>query len=133
MIGNGQSSVVGFDGSIPLEKREMAMKGKNLGELEQLVLLAILQLKDDAYGLNVMKELEDRASRTVARGALYAVFDRLEGKGMVRSRFGDPTPGRGGRPRRYMTVTREGIAALRKARVAWNSLFEGLGEVLGVG
>ena len=105
-------------------------KGKNLGEFEQLVLLAILQLKDEAFGLNVRKEIEDRAGRSVSRGALYAVFDRLEGKGIVTSSFGDPVPGRGGKPRRYLTLTPEGITALRKARRAWDSLSEGLGEVL---
>lgn len=105
-------------------------KGKNLGEFEQLVLLAILQLEDEAFGLNVKKEIEDRAGRSVSRGALYAVFDRLEGKGIVTSRFGDPVPGRGGKPRRYLTLTPEGIAALRKARRAWESLSEGLGEIL---
>jgi PadR family transcriptional regulator PadR len=105
-------------------------KGKHLGELEQLVLLAILQLKNNAYGLNVIKEMRERAGRGVSRGALYAVFDRLEGKGVVVSRFGDPIPGRGGKPRRYMSVTPEGVAALQEARSAWHSLSEGLGEIL---
>jgi DNA-binding PadR family transcriptional regulator len=106
-------------------------KGKHLGELEQLVLLAVLRLKDEAYGLQVLKEMTERADRQVAPGALYAVFDRLEGKGALVSRFGDPVPGRGGKPRRYMTVTPEGIAALQKARTAWDALADGLGEVLG--
>ena len=105
-------------------------KGKHLGELEQLVLLAILQLKNDAWGLNVMKEMRDRAGRNVSRGALYALFDRLEGKGIVVSRFGDPIPGRGGKPRRYLTVTPAGITALREARMAWHALSAGLGEIL---
>jgi PadR family transcriptional regulator PadR len=105
-------------------------KGKHLGELEQLVLLAILQLENNAYGLNVMKEMKERAGRSVSRGALYAVFDRLEGKGVVASRFGDPIPGRGGKPRRYMSVTPEGVAALQEARSAWHSLSEGLGGIL---
>lgn len=106
-------------------------KGKNLGELEQMVLLTILRLKDDAFGLNIMRELKDRAQRDVSRGALYAVLDRLEGKGIVTSRFGDPTPGRGGKPRRYMSVTPAGVEALQKVRMAWRSLSEGLGENLG--
>jgi PadR family transcriptional regulator PadR len=105
-------------------------KGKHLGELEQLVLLAILQLENDAYGLNVMKEMQHRAGRNVSRGALYALFDRLEGKRLVVSRYGDPNPGRGGKPRRYLTVTPEGIVALRGARLAWRALSEGLGEIL---
>ncbi len=106
-------------------------KGKHLGELEQMVLLAILRLEDEAYGLNVMRELKERAKREVSRGALYAVLDRLEGKGIVVSRFGDPTPGRGGKPRRYMSVTPLGVEALQRARMAWHSLSEGLGEILG--
>jgi DNA-binding PadR family transcriptional regulator len=106
-------------------------KGKHLGELEQLVLLAILQLENDAYGLSVLKEMKDRAGRTVSRGSLYALFDRLEGKGVVVSRYGDPVPGRGGKPRRYLAVTPEGITALREARMAWHALSEGLGEILG--
>ena len=106
-------------------------KGKHPGELEQMVLLAILRLKDEAYGLNVMRELKERVHREVSRGALYSVLDRLEGKGFVASRFGDPTPGRGGKPRRYMSVTPRGVEALQKARSAWRSLSEGLGEVLG--
>ena len=105
-------------------------KGKHLGELEQLVLLAILQLENNAYGLNVMREMKERAGRHVSRGALYAVFDRLEGKGIVVSSFGDPVPGRGGKPRRYLSVTPEGIAALQEARSAWHALSEGLGEIL---
>lgn len=101
-----------------------------LGELEQMVLMAILQLKDEAYGLNIVRELSDRGSRKVSPGALYATLDRLEGKGVVTSRFGDPMPGRGGKPRRYLTVTPEGITALQKARAAWQRLSEGLEEML---
>ena len=101
-----------------------------LGELEQMVLMAILQLKEEAYGLNIVRELGDRGSRRVSPGALYATLDRLEGKGVVTSRFGDPMPGRGGKPRRYLTVTPEGITALQKARAAWQRLSEGLEEVL---
>jgi len=101
-----------------------------LGELEQMVLMAILQLKEDAYGLNIVRELGDRGSRKVSPGALYATLDRLEGKGVVTSRFGDPTPGRGGKPRRYLTVTPVGLTALQKARAAWQRLSEGLEEML---
>ena len=101
-----------------------------LGELEQMVLMAILQLKEEAYGLNIVRELGDRGSRRVSPGALYATLDRLEGKGVVTSRFGDPMPGRGGKPRRYLTVTPEGITALQKARQSWHRLAEGLEELL---
>ncbi len=105
-------------------------KKKHLGELEQMVLMAVLQLKDGAYGTNVLKELSDRGGRKVTPGALFATMDRLEGKGLVASRLGDPTPGRGGKRKRFLTVTPEGIAALRDARSAWDRMSEGLGEVL---
>ena len=87
-------------------------------------------MKEEAYGLNIVRELGDRGSRKVSPGALYATLDRLEGKGVVTSRFGDPMPGRGGKPRRYLTLTPEGITALQKARAAWQRLSEGLEEML---
>lgn len=106
------------------------MGAKHLGELEQLVLMAVLQLDDDAYGTNVLKELSERGYRTVSPGSLYATVDRLEGKGLVASRVGDPTPGRGGKPKRFLTVTPKGLAALRRARATWTRMAEGLEEVL---
>lgn len=106
-------------------------KGIYLGELEQMMLMAILRLADDAYGLNIQRELRERTGRKVTPGALYATLDRLEGKGAVVSRFADPTPGRGGKPKRYVSVTPEGVEALRSARSAWNRLAEGLESVMG--
>jgi DNA-binding PadR family transcriptional regulator len=105
--------------------------GTYLGELEQLMLMAILQLEDEAYGLNIQRELKERGSRRVSPGALYATLDRLEGKGVVVSRFADPSPGRGGKPRRYLTVTPKGIKALQKARSAWYRMAEGLEGIVG--
>jgi len=101
-----------------------------LGELEQMMLLAILQLDDDAYGLNILRELQERAGRKVSPGALYATLDRLEGKGAVASRFADPEPGRGGKPKRFMTVTEKGRTALQEARQAWTRMSEGLEGLL---
>ena len=69
----------------------------NLGEFEHLVLLAVLRLGDDAYGVPIQCELEERAGRRVTVGALYATLDRLEGKRLLESWFADPTPQRGGR------------------------------------
>jgi len=100
-----------------------------LGELEQMVLLAILQLKDDAYGTSVVAELEQRVQRSVSRGALFVTLDRLEEKGMLQSRLGDPTPRRGGRPKRYLEVTPAGVTALQKSRTAWTRLWDGLDSV----
>lgn len=105
-------------------------RSKHLGELEQMVLMAVLQLKDNAYGTTVLGELSERGGRTVSPGALFATMDRLEGKGFVSSELGDPTPGRGGKRKRFLTVTPTGIAALQEARSAWARMSEGLDEVL---
>ena len=103
---------------------------KHLGELEQMVLMAVLQLEDGAYGTSVLNELSDRGGRRVSPGALFGTMDRLEEKGFVTSRLGDPNPGRGGKRKRYLTVTPECLAALRDARNAWVRMSEGLEEVL---
>ena len=106
-------------------------KSGHLGELEQMVLLAVLRLgDDDAYGSRVRDELQAKADRGVARGALYVTLDRLVEKGMLDTRVGDPIPGRGGRPRRYLTVTPAGITALRRARQALTNLWDGLDAVM---
>ena len=101
-----------------------------LGELEQMVLLAVLQLDGEAYGTNVMAELRRRVERRVSRGALYVTLDRLEEKRMLTSELKGPTPRRGGRPKRYLTVTPAGVTTLRKSRAAWMQLWEGLDSVL---
>jgi PadR family transcriptional regulator, regulatory protein PadR len=102
----------------------------SLGEFEQLVLLAVLQLGDDAYAVPVRDLIVTRTSRDVARGALYTALERLETKQLVTSRLGEPIPERGGRPRRYFTVTPQGVALLRQARAAVASLSQGLESVL---
>ena len=101
-----------------------------LGEFEQLVLLAILQCGDDAYTVPIREILTGRSRRRVARGALYTSLDRLEAKGLVRSRLGDPLAVRGGRPRRYFTVTPSGLDALRAARATLANLSSGLESLL---
>jgi PadR family transcriptional regulator PadR len=97
-----------------------------LGDFEQLVLLAILRVGGDAYGGSILKELQCRAGRSVSRGALYVTLDRLESKGYVSSRTGDPAPARGGRPRRYYTVRASGLALLRHSLDALRRMSEGL-------
>ena len=101
-----------------------------LGEFEQVVLLAILRLGDGAYGVTIRSEIETRTCRTPSPGALYVTLDRLEEKGFVVSRLGDPTPQRGGRAKRYFRVTKAGIAAVNRAQQAYRRLLEGL-EILG--
>ena len=102
-----------------------------LGEFEQMVLLAILRLGETAYAVPVRDEIEQRAGRNVARGALYTTLERLEVKGFLASRMSDPTPERGGRSRRYFEVTAEGVHSLRHSRAALHNLSEGLESVLG--
>ena len=102
-----------------------------LGEFEQLILLAILRLGDNAYGVTIRAELMERARRAVAPGALYTSLERLETKGLLTSRMGDPTPQRGGRAKRYVMVTSAGIEALRRALQAYERLLDGLNVLRG--
>ena len=97
-----------------------------LGEFEQIVLLAILRLQDGAYAIPVREEIEARTGRRVARGALYTALDRLETKGCLRSRLGEPLRERGGRARRYFTVTPAAVRALKASRLALLRLWRGL-------
>ena len=99
---------------------------QNLGEFEQLILLAILRLKDTAYGVSIRAELLERAGRDVAPGALYTALERLETKGLIKSRMSDPTPQRGGRAKRQVTVTAAGVEALARSVQAYERLREGL-------
>ena len=84
-----------------------------LGTFEQLVLLALLRLGEDAYGMTVRREIEDRAGRPTSLGAVYATLDRLEAKGYVSSRSGEPTSERRGRAKRFFKVEPPGMEALR--------------------
>ena len=97
-----------------------------LGELELMVLLALVRLGDEAYGVPISKELHDLAGREVALGSVYAALDRLERKRFVSSTMGDPTPERGGRAKRYLRVTRAGLKALSKTRAALTNLWRGV-------
>ena len=104
----------------------------NLGEFEQLILLAILRLGDGAYGVTIRAELAQRGGRNVAPGALYTALERLEAKRAITSRMGDPTPQRGGRAKRYVTVTPLGKEALARALQAYERLLDGLDFPRGV-
>ena len=97
-----------------------------LGEFEQMILLSIMRLGDGAYGLAVRDEMTGVTGRTPSSGSLYTTLDRLERKGLIESREGDARGERGGRPRRYVTVTATGRAALRRSRQALLALWDGL-------
>lgn len=87
-------------------------KGDHLGEFEQLMLLAILRLNDNAYGVTIRREIESRAQRTVASGAIYATLERMIEKGYISGREGEPEPTRGGRPKTFYRIEAPGLAAL---------------------
>jgi DNA-binding PadR family transcriptional regulator len=102
------------------------MSHYTLGEFEQLVLLAILHLKGDVYGVPIVEEIERRTGRSVARAAVYVTLRRLEQKGLISSWMGDSTPERGGKPRRLVKVEPEGLQLLRESREAMNQMWSGL-------
>ncbi|MEQ8329337.1 MAG: PadR family transcriptional regulator [Longimicrobiales bacterium] len=102
------------------------MGSEYLGEFEQMVLLSVMRLDEGAYGLAVRDEMERVTGRSPSSGALYTTLDRLERKGLLASREGDSSSDRGGRPRRYLTVTAAGHAALSHSREALLALWDGL-------
>jgi DNA-binding PadR family transcriptional regulator len=97
---------------------------QSLGEFEQVVLLAILRLDDNAYGVTVRNEIRECTGRHPAPGAIYNTLDRLEDKGMVTSRLGDSSPQRGGRPKRLFAVTKTGVAAVSRAQRGYQKLMK---------
>jgi DNA-binding PadR family transcriptional regulator len=101
-------------------------KGEFLGEFEQLVLIALLRLEDEAYGMAVRREIQQRADRDVSIGAVYATLDRLEAKGLVKSRVGDAAENRGGRAKRCFTITAAGSRALDRSQQALRQMLHGL-------
>lgn len=101
-----------------------------LGDLEQLVMLALLRLGDDGFGAAVQREIAERAERDVTLGAVYTALARLEEKGYVQSRIGDPLPQRGGRRRRHYDVLPAGRTAIAEAWQAMRALSRGLSAQL---
>jgi PadR family transcriptional regulator PadR len=97
-----------------------------LGEFEQLVLLAILHLGDDVYGVPIVDEIERRTGRKVAAAAVYVTLRRLEQKGLLSSWMSDPTAARGGKARRCVAVTRAGATLLRESRQVLDQMWRGL-------
>ena len=101
-------------------------RGNYQGEFELMVLLALMRLGDDAYGVPISREIEQRSGREVALGSVYAALDRLEEKGLVASRLGDPTAERGGRAKRYFQATESGLRDVRQTQRALVNLWKGL-------
>lgn len=102
-----------------------------IGEFEQLVVLAILRLGDEAYSWNIRREIEERTGRRVSRGAVYTTLDRLENKGYLSSYLGPSRPVRSGKARRYYGVEPEGMDAIQESRRALQSMWAGLEPVIG--
>lgn len=103
---------------------------QGLGDLEQLVLLAVLRLDDDAYAVSVRDEIRERAGRSVSRGAVYVTLDRLERKGLLESALGRPTPERGGKAKRLFRVRPDGLAALNVSLGEIRGMTRGLADRL---
>ncbi len=99
---------------------------QSLGEFEQLVLLALAQLGDSAYGVTIRAEIATRARRDASLGAVYTTLLRLEQKGLVSSRTGDPTPQRGGRRKKHYRMTPAGSRELNRAVAALRGMTRGL-------
>lgn len=98
---------------------------KPLGEFEQVLMLAIMRLGEDAYGASIRQEVLARAGRDVSLGAIYPTLDRLEKKRLIRSERSRPDPSRGGRPRRMVKLEPSGQVALNRSREGFLSLWAG--------
>jgi len=99
---------------------------QGLGEFEQMVLLAILHVKGDAYGVPIVEEIERRTGRSVSRAAVYVTLRRLEKKGLISSWMSEPTGERGGKARRCVRVDAEGVDLLRESRRAMERMWADL-------
>ena len=104
-------------------------RGQYLGEFELMVLLALIRLGDEAYGVPICHEIEERSGREAALGSVYSALERLEEKGLVTSRLGESTAVRGGRAKRYFRVTVQGMRDVRQTQRALISLWRGLPEL----
>lgn len=105
------------------------MKGTNLGEFEELVLLTIAALMSDAYSVAICDEVERQTDRSTKLGAVHAVLNRLEEKGYVKSKLGEATSARGGKRKRYYTMTNTGKAALIKSKELRDQLWSMIPEL----
>jgi DNA-binding PadR family transcriptional regulator len=102
---------------------------RSIGDLELLVLLALIRLGDDAYGVPIARDIEAHGKRSVAMGGVYAALERLEEEGWVRSELGEATPERGGRAKRYFHITESGLREVRAARRSLIEMWRGVPEL----
>jgi PadR family transcriptional regulator PadR len=102
------------------------MPRHNLGELEQLLVLALLRLGGEAYGASIRAEILERTGRSITPGAIYPTLDRLEARGLLRSHMGEPTAERGGRARRHFHITPAGLREIKRSWRQTAALASGL-------
>lgn len=107
----------------------MTLMGTSIGRLELAVLLGVARFGKDAYGLAVRRDLVERTGRNHSPGAVYTTLQRLEDKGLLRSHAGDPLPMRGGRSRRYYTLTGAGARTIRDAQRDAAAVWAGIGQI----
>jgi DNA-binding PadR family transcriptional regulator len=105
------------------------MPREALGDIEHFVLVALLRLGGESYGVPILDEIAARTGREVARSAVYVALRRLEEKGLVRSRMGEPTAIRGGRPKRFFSLTKAGARQLVAARRAYERMWADVGRL----
>ena len=101
-----------------------------LGEFELVVMLAVMRLKDEAYPVAIRDAIEERTGRAVSRPAVFITLERLEDKGLLSSRYGDPTPVRGGRSKRFFNATKAGIGAVQQSLDTVSAMAQGLDALL---
>jgi DNA-binding PadR family transcriptional regulator len=106
-------------------------RGDSLSNFELMVMLVLIRLKDEAYGVPISKEISKQSGRDVPVGSVYATLERLEEKGLAKSEVGDPTPERGGRAKRYFAVTGKGLRVIRETQRTLVELWTGLPELEG--
>jgi DNA-binding PadR family transcriptional regulator len=104
---------------------------KDLGGFELLVVLALIRLGDEAYGVPIAETIEERSGHAASVGSVYMTLDRLERKGLVSSRLGEPTAERGGRAKTYFRVTPKGLRAARRSQQTLINLWRGLPQLEG--
>ena len=107
------------------------MARRLLTDFELMILLAILRVEDEAYGVRIAREIEDTAGRSAQLAAIYAALDRMESRGLVGSSLGEPTPERGGRAKRLFRVTPKGLAQAKDTQQALTALWSNLPQLRG--
>ena len=110
---------------------EQMRKRDYLGSFELMVMLALIRLGENAYGVPISREIVERTGREVALGSVYDSLERLEEKGLVSSNLGEPTAERGGRAKRYFRVTAKGLTEVRESQTALKKLWRGLPQLEG--